>query len=105
MRWSFCRRSSTRFFAGKSSRTCVSRTKLRHCPQTSLSNTSFARLKVSTKSSMPGPDTELTPASAASIALVMVGARLRVEELPVRKRHVGLGRKSQGLGDGDVTHV
>ena len=52
--------------------TFMSRTKCRHWPHTSLSNTSFGRLNVSTKSSMPGPETELTPASAASSALLNV---------------------------------
>ena len=37
-------------------------------PHSSSSSTSLGRLKTSRKSSIPGPDTELTPASAASSA-------------------------------------
>ena len=59
---------------GRSSATRTSRTKRSACPHISSSKTSFGRLNTSRKSSIPGPDTELTPASAAISAEPNVSA-------------------------------
>ena len=51
--------------AGRSPRTSTGRMNRCACATTSSSKTSFSRLKQFTYSSMPGPETELKPASAA----------------------------------------
>ena len=59
---------------GRSSATFTSRTNRSACAHISSSKTSLGRLNTSRKSSIPGPDTELTPASAAMSALPNVSA-------------------------------
>ena len=53
--------------AGKSSFGSMPRIIRWTIPQISLSTTSFSRLMQLSKSSMPGPETLLTPVSAASV--------------------------------------
>ena len=55
---------------------------------------------------MPGPETELTPAIAASKALLKVLATtLCVEELAVAECHVSLGRQIERFGNRNVSDV
>ena len=76
---------------GRSSSGLTSRTKRSAWPHISSSKTSLGRLNTSRKSSIPGPDTELTPASAAmQRAAERLGAGLRVEDRAVRQGHVRL---------------
>ena len=59
---------------GRSSFGSISRTKRSAWPHISSSKTSLGRLNTSRKSSIPGPETELTPARAAISALPNVSA-------------------------------
>ena len=97
---------SIRAPTGRSSSGLTSRTKRSAWPHISSSKTSLGRLNTSRKSSIPGPDTELTPASAAmQRAAERLGAGLRVEDRAVGQGHVRLRRQPQRLGDRDVRGV